>query len=60
VQNGYSAASALGAASNNKGYEMLTHITNWVNAALDMFCDWLSGNSEDEDREIDDAMRWRH
>jgi hypothetical protein len=39
---------------------MFKHITNWVNAALDMLCDWLSGKDEGEDREMDDAMHWRH
>jgi len=50
----------LGAASNNKGHGMFRHITNWINAAFDVFCDWLSGKSEDEHREMDDAMRWRY
>ena len=39
---------------------MFRYIANWINAAFDVFSDWLSGKNETEDREMDDAMHWRH
>ena len=32
----------------------------WINAVFDVFLDWLSGNSEDDDREMDDGMHWHY
>lgn len=39
---------------------MFKMIADWTNAIFDVFVDWLSGASEEEYRDMDEVMRFRH